>query len=680
MSSVSDVASSAASIGAGLISDFGVGTSLNVNAIITALMSVQDAPVTQLQSQETGIQSTISAYGTLQSVLSQFQTSLQSLGNSAQYETPTATVADSSVATATATSSASVGTYSLSVSQLAQSQSLIATGQASATSSIGAGTITFNFGTIGTDPATKQTTFTNSGSAQTVTIPSSDDSLTGIAAAINAANIGVTASVLNDGSNTPYRLSLTSNNSGAANSMSISVAGDNGLSNLLDQDPTGVLPQNMTQTTAAQNAQFTVNGLAVTSSSNTDSSVIPGVTLNLLSVSPSTPTTLSVSQDTSGAVNAVNSFVSAYNTVQSNIQNATKDGTSTTAAGPLVGNNTLLSLAEQMQNMINAPITGASGTISSLAQVGVTFNTDGSLSVNNSTLEAALSNNATGVSSLFASVGSPTDSLISYVASSSATQPGSYAVNITQLATQGNTVGTTAAATTIAAGQDTLQLDINGTTASVTLAAGSYQTSAQLAAALQTAINTNSTFSSAGQSVSVTQNAGILTISSNEYGSMSSLTVTGGDGELALLGTPTATQGLDVAGTINGNAAVGSGQSLISTTGDSAGLNIQVNGGSTGDRGTVNYSQGIVNQLNNLMTSTLSSTGSVATDTSGLQSQITELNATIANDQTVNQEELANLQSEYAALDVTLSNLNNMSTYLAQQLGTSTSSSSSSTS
>ena len=671
---MSDVTNVGSSAGAAIISSLGVGSGLNVTGIISQLMAVQNQPVNLLQNQEASTQTLVSNFGQLQSALSTFQTAMQGLTSASNYQSVTASVANSSVATVTASSGASAGTYSLQVNQLAQAQTLVTAGQATSTGAIGVGTISFNFGTISGGTATNGkygtgTIFTNSGSAaKTVTIDSSNNSITGIAAAINAANIGVTASIVNDGSNTPYRLSLSSNNTGAANSMQISVSGDAALSNMLSQDPSGT--QNLTETSAAQNAQFNLNGIAITSSTNTASNVISGVSLNLLSTS-TTATTLSVNKNNAGATNAVNSFVSAYNTIATTIQQATAYDSSAKQAGPLQGQTSVLSIMSQMQQVLNQPIPGAPSAYSNLAQIGVSFQKDGTLSVDNTKLQAALTANPAAVSGMFASNGISNDSLISYTSSNTLTKPGSYAVNITRLAGQASITGSAAAATTITAGvNDTLTLNLDGTTANVTLAAGTY-TPASLATALQTAINTNNAFTAAGASASVSQNAGVLSITSNSYGSTSIANVTGGNGQSDLLGSAAATvvAGVDVAGTINGALATGTGQTLVGATGDnSAGLTIKVIGGSVGARGSINYTQGYTNGLNTLMTSVLGKGGQIAAATAGYNATIKSMQATIANDQLLNQQVLANYQAEFSALDVTMAKLTSTSTYLTQQL------------
>ncbi len=668
----------------GTITSIGVGSGLDAQGIISQLMALQNQPVTLLQNQGAAAQLTVSAFGKLQSSLSQFQTALQGLNNINKYQSVSASVANSALATVTATSSAVAGNYALQVNQLAQSQSLVAAGQANTTSAIGVGTISFNFGTTTGTVTNGQyqagTVFTGSGSApKTITITSANDSLAGIASAINTANMGVSASIINDGSGNPYRLSLTSTNPGAANSMQISVSGDAALGNLLNQDPTSPAGQNLTQTSIAQNAQFNLNGLPITSSTNTVSGVISGVTLNLVSANPATPTTLTVAQSNSGAISAINSFVSAYNTVESAISTATAYNATTKQAGPLQGQTSVLSISGQMQNILNSPVPGAPSLYSMLGQVGVSFQSDGTLSVDSTKLQTALTNNPGAVAGLFASNGTTTDSLVSFTGNTASTQPGAYAVNITQLATQAKFAGSAPAVTTITAGvNDTLQVNLNGTKTNVTLAAGSY-TSATLATALQSAINTNNTFSAAGYSATVVQTGGVLSITSNLYGSKSVASIYGGNGQTDLFGgSATATAGVDVAGTIGGQSATGSGQTLTGSSGGPTGLSILVNDGSLGSRGVVNYTQGYANELNNLMTSVLGASGQIASATNGLNASIktmqSSVNAQIARNQLV----LSSLQAEFSALDVTMTKLNGISSFLTKQLGGSSSSSSSS--
>lgn len=646
--------------------------SINVSSIVSQLITAEQQPIAGLKTQITSYQSKISAIGTIQSALSTFQTAAQSV-NSLSFNSFTASSSNSAALSATASSIAQPGSYQLSVSQLAQAQSLVATGQPSATTPIGSGTattLTFDFGTItgGTlsNGSYSGASFTsNGGGTKSITINSSNNTLSGIRDAINAANVGVSATIINDGSSSPNRLVLTSNTSGVSNSMKISVSGDATLSSLLAEDPTGT--QNLSQTSAAQNANFTVNGVPISKSSNTVSDVIPGVTLNLTGTSAS-PFTLAIAPDTTSVTKSVNSFVNAYNDVIKAIQTQTSYDPTTKVAGTLQGDVSLSIIQSQMAGMLSRNIGSNQGGFNNLAQIGIGFQQNGTIAVNATTLGNALASNYQGVANLFSAAGSSTDSLVKYAAASPNTKDGSYGVVISQMASQGTATGSTPAGLTITSGtNDSVTLSVDGIGTTVVVPAGTY-TAASLATQLQSLINGSTPISSAGKSASVSQNAGVLTITSGNYGSASKVTITGGNGASGLFGTPSQTTGLDVAGTINGMTATGIGQILTSSVGNSQGLVLSITGGTTGSRGFVSYSQGLSRMFSSMATSMLGSTGPLASETTqfnsnikSVQSQIDALNTQIATDQ-------ANLTNQYSQLDATLGGLNSLSSYLTQQL------------
>ncbi|MGB5938715.1 MAG: flagellar filament capping protein FliD, partial [Rhodanobacter sp.] len=259
--------------------------------------------------------------------------------------------------------------------------------------------------------------------------------------------------------------------------------------------------------------------------------------------------------------------------------------------------------------------------------------------------------------------------LVSFVGSSKATKAGENALVITALASQGQIVGSAAANTTITAGvNDELTLTIDGITSSFKLAAGSYN-AASLVAHLQATINGMSAFSKEGVAVSISHKDGVLTITSNRYGSASKVAV-GGSGAASLLGAaPVATDGVDVAGTINGVAALGSGQFLTGAAGsNSEGLKIQVTGGNIGPRGSVTFSQGYASQLNTLIGSFLGTEGLIAGRTDGINQSIKDL----GNQRDAVSARLASTEARYrkqfTALDSLISSMNTTSSYLTQQL------------
>lgn len=648
--------------------------SIDVSSIVSQLMTVQSQPVTLLQQQEASYQTQLTALGTVNGALTSFQSAVQGLTSASQYQALNATSSNSAVGV-TAAAGAAQGNYSVSVSSLAQAQTLVAAGQTSQTAAIGSGattTLTFNFGTISggslSNGIYSNASFQQSSSpSQTVTINSSNNSLQGIAAAINAANIGVSATIVNDGSAAPYRLVLTGP-SGLSNSMQISVSGDATLSGLLSENP-ATTTQDLTQSTAAQNAQFTVNGISMTQSSNTVANAIQGLTFTLSGVTTS-PASISVASNTTGIAAAVNSFVNAYNALNKAVLGVSSYNSSTNTAGTLMGDPMVNAIETQMHAALNNAIANTTSTYSSLDSIGVTFQKDGSLAIDTTKLNTAISTNAGDIASLFATVGKATDSLVSYSTAGPSTQPGSYAVNVTQLGRQGSLTGSGTAGLTITQGSnDTLNLTVDGVATTIVIPPGTY-TAASLATQLQSLINSTSGLATAGESVSVTQNSGTLTITANNYGSASTVAVTGGNASSTLLGTnPAQIIGQDVAGTINGATATGNGQYLTSTTGNSNGLVVQVAGGPTGSRGTVNYSQGYAVTLNNIANSMLDPLiGPLAAETNGINTNISDIN----NQITQWQARLANIQQaltqQYSALNTMLGTMSQTSSYLTQQL------------
>jgi flagellar hook-associated protein 2 len=663
------------------ISTSSTGTTIDVQSIVSQLMQAEQAPVNRLNKQEASYQAQLTSFGSLQGAVSAFQTAVSGLTNPSSFLSVGAATSDSSVATASTASTAVPGTYTISVSKLAQRQKLVAAGKANFTDAIGTGTLSFDFGTISgaqVDPATGKytgATFTSSGgAAKTVTIDSSNNTLTGIRDAINATGIGITATIVNDGSANPYRLVLTANTPGAANSIRIS-GGDAGLSALLAHDP-GTAPnsgtQNLAEMATAQNANLTVDGMAISKASNTLSDVVPGVTINLAKTTVNAPPiTLSVTRDASSVQGAVKSFVDGYNALAAALKSLTGYDAASKTAGPLQGDFTATSVDSAVRRLLTASLVGAGG-YNTLSQLGVAFQKDGSLALDSTKLQAAVTANPADVAAVFAQTGRATDSLVSYLGAGANTKPGSYAVNITTAAARGNTVGSAAVVlplTITANVDDALQVVLDGKNTTVTLDARTYTTAADLALAVQAKINGASVFSSAGHSVIASSAGGVITLTSSSYGSASGIAVTGTGAANVLGGTPTVTPGVDVAGTIGGVAATGSGQTLSGVAGsDAAGLQLQVAGTATGNRGTVGFSQGYAYQLNRLANSLLDPAGAIATRTSGINKTIKD----IGKQRDAVNVRLAMIQQNYTqqftALDTMLSSMNATSTYLTQQL------------
>jgi len=649
-------------------------TNLDVNSIVSQLMTVERQPINKLNAKEAGYQAKLTAYGSVNGAMASFQTAVQGLSSASRFTSLNATSSDDTILSATTSSIAVAGTYSLEVTSLAQAQKLVAAGKSSSTAGIGDGTattVTFDFGTItgtpvnGIYPVAPATTFvSNGGGTKTVTIDSSNNSLQGIRDAINAAKIGVTATIINDGDATnPYRLALSSDSNGASNSLKISI-GDNendDVRDLLAHDP--VATQNLTETVTAQNAVFKVNGVAVSKASNSVADVIQGVTLNLKKVTDA-PATLTVAHDKASVGNAVASFVKSYNDLAKTLKDISAYDPKTKRAAILQGDSTVRSIQSQLRNTLGSAVVGASGDLTTLSQIGVSFQKDGSIALDSAKLSSVMESNIADIASLFAATGKATDSLVSYTSATSSTNAGSYAVNVTQIATQGKTVGAAAANTTITDANKALDITINGVSTSITLATGSY-TAQTLAAELQAKINGASALSSAGVSVAVTKSVdNKLTVTSSSYGSTSSVIISG-TGSADLLGaTPTSTAGVNVAGSIGGVISTGTGQLLQ----DTQGLSVTISGGALGGRGSVSYSNGYAFLLNKWASSILTTDGALANRTEGINSSIKDL----GNRRTALENRLIGIEKRYrdqfTRLDVMLSSMNSTSTYLTQQL------------
>lgn len=549
------------------LSSPGLGSNLDVDGIISQLMVLERKPLTAISKQEASYNTKLSAFGALKGALSQFQTAMRSLADPAKFQALKVSSADSAIASASAaanaTASATPGTYTLNVSKLAQAQKMVAAGQVSANGAIGAAvttTLSFDFGTIagGSFDATSGkysgASFTSSGSGvKTVTIDPSNNSLNGIRDAINAAGIGVTATIVNDGSGSPYRLALTVNETGKTNSLKISVDGDATLSTLLSHNPADNAGQALQETSTAQNAEFTVDGIAVSKTTNSTSDVIAGVNLTVNKVGGAS---VSVTRDSAGVTGAVNSFIKAYNDLSATLRDAGAYNATTRSASALNGEASLRNIQTQVRGILNTPIGVGETAYSLLSEVGVSIQKDGMLALDSSKLQKAIDTNFNRIAGLFAKVGKTTDSLVVFSASTEKTKPGNYAVSVDQLARQASTTasghahvpgkgsltGGAVAALDITAANDSFDITVDGVAHTITLDQMTYADADTLAAAVQTKIN--DTFLGDGKSVSVTQSGGVLKITSASSGTGSAVNVTGGSGKAELFGaTPSVVAG-----------------------------------------------------------------------------------------------------------------------------------------
>ena len=657
------------------ISSPGVGSGLDVTGMVNSLMAAEQAPLTALNKQKNSEQAKISAYGNIKNSLSQLQSNLKQLSDPNLLQALSATSSDNSVLAASTSKDASAGQYQIEVSQLASSQKLATSGQSSLQTSIGTGSISFDFGSIsGGQRQNGQysgASFSSNGlGIKTLSIDAAHSSLSGIRDAINAAGIGVTASIVNDGSNSPYRLTLSNSQTGASQSMKISVSGDTGLVNLLSHDPANDTGQQLSETVTAKDAKLSIDGIAISKASNTINDALAGVSLSLSKTNLGNPLTLSLSQDRTAISTNLSNFVSSFNQINSQLTSLSSYNTTSKTGAVLYGDSTLRSIRSQLKAIVTASLPAESGSLTRLSQVGIELQKDGSLSLNKTKLDTAIDQNFSQLANLFANTGNSSSSNVSYVSATSKTQTGSYAVNISQPASQGSLTGSTAASLNIVAGSnDNLSVNLDGISASVVLTAGTYSSAEALASEVQARINGNSSFVTSKASVSVSSNGGVLRIVSNRYGSSSQVNFSGNAASDLLGGSGNSNAGSNVAGSINNVAATGSGQLLSGATNTAVeGLKLKISASSAGDQGNLNYTQGFAYQLNQLISNFLDDNGLIAARTTGINSTIKKVDSKI----TTMQDRLSRLQKQYTqqfnSLDITMSKMNSTTSYLTQQL------------
>ncbi|GHC33402.1 flagellar hook-associated protein 2 [Kushneria pakistanensis] len=364
------------------IESLGVGSNLDLTSLLSSLKKSEQAKLEPITSKITSTNAKLSGFGQLKSSLEEFQTAAQKLNSPKLYEGFAAKVSGSAL-TATAGSTAAAGSYDIRINSLATAQSLATAGRADTTSTIGTGTLSVKVGDKSTD------------------IEITDGSLAGIRDAINKADAGMKASIVNDGSGTPYRLVLNSETTGAASTMSF--ASDNSELNALFSGTT--------ETVKAADASLTVNGLAITSASNTVEEAIQGVTLNLVeTTAEGASTKLTVSQDTEAVKTAVQDFVKSYNALADKITSLTKvsgEGDSVKGAA-LTGNSTVRSVQSTLRNVMSSAVDGEG--MNYLFEAGISFSKDlaksGKLEISDEKkLDDALANNLDGMKGLFAGDG-----------------------------------------------------------------------------------------------------------------------------------------------------------------------------------------------------------------------------------------------------------------------------------
>jgi len=328
----------------------GVGSGLDLEALVTKLMEAERQPLRALQRTQEGIRAKISAWGSVKGALASLESAAEKLRKPSTFAAMSAASSDNAVLTASAGESATAGEYVVEVVTLARSHVLRSNGEYTAPNdSFTTGTISIQVG---------------DGSPVEVTIDGSNNTLAGIRDAIAAAGAGVRASLVHDG--TRLRLLLASATEGAAGTIRVSVvdSGSGGSFALAGFDSASLV-----QVQAAQDAELRIEGLAITRPSNTVSDALEGLTLKLAAPGSAT---LRVRRDDAAASGAVAAFVKAYNDVVNSLRQLTAYDSQTRKAGLLAGDSVVRGVQTRLGSLI-ASEAGSDPSVRRLSDVGVTL-------------------------------------------------------------------------------------------------------------------------------------------------------------------------------------------------------------------------------------------------------------------------------------------------------------------
>lgn len=370
------------------ISVSGIGSGLDINGLVSQLMSAERQPMSLLKKQESAASAKISAWGQLSSSLSSFQTAVRKLTGTS-IAACTATSSSAAVAV-TVGSGATPGNYSVQVTQLAQAQKLVSPGFADAAAPLGVGTLAI----------------TPAGGA-TVNLSPAGTSLNELRDAINNAGIGVTASIVDDGGASGKRLMIIGKDSGAAKSFSMTGTGalaafsfDPNAPVAFGYDGSGNAPAVMSRTQPAQDAAVTIDGMKVSAPTNAISGAIPGVTLRVSQLTAS-PVTVDVQRDAAGIKASVGEMAKAWNSLKSLAGTQTAWNETTRTGAVLHGDSGPSSILSQLRSAFTKAVAGA-GSLAQMNDIGLSFQKDGTLAVNDAKLQAAIDSRPADLQALFA--------------------------------------------------------------------------------------------------------------------------------------------------------------------------------------------------------------------------------------------------------------------------------------
>jgi len=648
------------------ISSLGVGSGVLNSDLVDQLVAAERKPTeTRLTRETQQAETLLSAYGKLRSAVTELRLPMRQLSAPDNLKAFSASSSNEDIGVSVDSTKANRGTYSVEVTSLASAQAL-----ASQTvfadrdsTSVGQGTLQLTVGDKVTD----------------ITIDSSNDTLQGLANAINEADAGVSAGVIDTGSG--YQLVMSADQTGTANAVSISVTGDNGGT---DTDNQGLsrfafnsgmdAGAGLQETIAASDAVMKINGIEVTRSNNTFENVIDGLTFDVKDKGTST---ISVNQDLGAVSDRVQKFVDKFNALQSSIDSLAGFNSETGQGSLLTGDSTVRNIQNQLRGILTRVVPGMENqSVRSLADVGITTNWEtGGLEFDRTKFEEKLKANPDEVTALFAEQGRTSDSQVEFVRSGLDTEPGTYDINVTQAATQGQLVAGSALGAgpfQIDANNDELSLTVNDDiSVNLQLTQGTDISQQALLDDIQAQLDQNNALNAAGVSVQVGLDGGNLTFTSSKYGSESSVRLTSAEDAAAFgLDTNNSTDGLDIAGTIDGRQAEGDGQVLYlgSDNGAASGLQVRVLGDQTGSRGSITFVEGVGERTVDLVTNIVGADGAIESRTDSLNRELDQIEESRARLEERIASYRERLVNQFSAADSLISQLNSTRDYVSQQL------------
>lgn len=668
MTTASTTTASKSSTGSSIISALGTGSGIDTNALTEQLVSISSQLEAQkLDGRKSTLETQISDYGKLRSALSSFQSSAAALGSADTFNAKSVSIPTTTQFSITALKSNAVaGNYNLQVRQVAQAQSLVSgQGYASPNDSIGKGELTIRLG----DWANGDFTVNDKKAGGTIVIDETNNTLAGLRDAINNANLGVAASIVNDGNG--YKLMLNAE-TGAKNEIEISVTENTNAPGLAAFNFNAV-NQSLVQQQEGRDAVIAVNGLAVARETNHITDVIDGLEFDVFSASLDETVSITIANDKGAGEQAIRDFVEAYNTLIADVTKLTGFDAELEDFGSLKSDPLAKNLMQVLRSTLASPIAGGSDLFSTLGSIGIRTKTDGTLEINenpdepNTNFRAAIDKNYEAVKNLFIPQATSNNSSVEISKTSALTKAGTYDIQITQQATKGElTAGNINLPVDADARDYEFEFTLDGVKTETLRLSGTFATAEAVAVELQSLINSDAKVRAAFGSVSISVENNQFKFVSDAYGSSSNVGFASVSQDFEAdfgITVGNGTSGQDVAGTINGVAGFGFGNVLLANYGsDADGLSLIIHPGVT--EATVTFSRGLAGTVNNLVGSYLASNGLIADRESTLNKDIEKVDDQKEAMTRRSEAYRARLQAQFIAMESIVRTLNNTGSML----------------